>query len=83
MAKQLGIVVCVFVLSAGALHAQTVEAPPGYTAIFNGTDLAGWHGMPHVNPDELAAMPEADRQAKIDEWTNDAKAHWRVESERG
>src|SRR5690606_29700235 len=56
------------------------DPPPGFTAIFNGTDLTGWHGMPHFNPDELAAMSAEDRQAKLDEWTKDAKAHWRVEN---
>src|SRR5262249_10261425 len=46
---------------------------------FNGKDLTGWHGMPHFDPYKLAAMPEADRKAQIDKWTEDAKKHWTVD----
>ena len=49
--------------------------------LFNGKDLAGWHGMPHFDPYALAAMPEAKRKQTIADWTADAKRHWRVENE--
>ena len=26
------------------------EPPPGFARLFNGKDLAGWHGMPHFDP---------------------------------
>jgi hypothetical protein len=56
-------------------------APPkGFTLLFNGKDLSGWHGMPHFDPYKLAAMPEADRKAQIEKWTDDAKKHWTVEN---
>ena len=32
------------------------EPPLGFVALFNGKDLAGWHGMPHFDPRKLAAM---------------------------
>ncbi|MGB7346523.1 MAG: DUF1080 domain-containing protein [Pirellulaceae bacterium] len=51
-----------------------------FQPIFNGTDLAGWHGMPHFSPIELAAMSDEDRNAKIEQWTADAKQHWTVEN---
>src|SRR5439155_9985413 len=55
-------------------------APPkGFTALFNGKDLSGWHGMPHFNPYKLDAMPEAERKANLEKWTEDANKHWRVE----
>lgn len=60
--------------------AAEVTPPEGFTALFNGKDLAGWHGMPHFDPRQLAAMSEADRKAKLDEWTVDAKKHWTVEN---
>jgi hypothetical protein len=73
-------------LLAGAALALTLPAgaadpkpPEGFTALFNGKDLAGWHGTPHFDPYKLAAMPEADRKAQIDKWTEDAKKHWKVE----
>lgn len=57
-----------------------VQPPAGFVALFNGKDLTGWHGMPHVDPRELARMPEADRAKKIAEWTADAMKHWSVEN---
>jgi hypothetical protein len=63
----------------GAASAAEVRPPEGFAALFNGKDLSGWHGMPHFNPYELAAMPEDKRQAKIEEWTADARKHWTVQ----
>jgi hypothetical protein len=56
------------------------KPPKGFTALFNGRDLAGWHGMPHFDPYQLAAMPEAERKAQIEKWTEDARKHWKVEN---
>lgn len=56
------------------------EVPEGFTPIFNGKDLTGWHGKPHFDPRKLAAMPEAERAAKLAEWDADAKQHWTVEN---
>jgi hypothetical protein len=50
------------------------------TAIFNGKDLTGWHGMPHFDPYKLAAMSAEEKAKKIEEWTADAKKHWTVEN---
>jgi hypothetical protein len=54
------------------------EAPAGFTALFNGNDLTGWHGMPHFDPRKLAAMSEDERKKTIEGWTEDAKKHWTV-----
>lgn len=56
------------------------EPPEGFRPLFNGRDLAGWHGMAGIDPRELAKLPAEERQAKIDEWTADAKQHWSVEN---
>ena len=57
--------------SNGQNAQETNQAPDGFTALFNGTDLSGWHGMGHFNPTKLAAMPEADRKAKrATDWEN-------------
>jgi len=53
--------------------------PEGFTALFNGKDLTGWHGMPHFSPYELAAMPH-EKHELLDNWTADAKKHWTVEN---
>lgn len=60
-------------------HSQA-EVPEGFTPIFNGKDLTGWHGKPHFDPRKLADMPEAERAAKLAEWDADARQHWTVEN---
>jgi acetyl esterase/lipase len=53
-------------------------APPkGFRALFNGTSLAGWHGL---NPHEVAKLKGDARQAKLDLQTSDFPKHWRVEN---
>lgn len=56
------------------------DPPKGFTALFNGKDLSGWHGMPHFDPRDLAKMDEAGRKAKLAEWQADAEQHWKVEN---
>jgi hypothetical protein len=55
------------------------QPPKGFTALFNGKDLTGWHGMPHFDPYKLAAMSEEQRRANVEKWTADAKKHWTVD----
>jgi hypothetical protein len=55
------------------------EPPPGFTALFNGRDLSGWHGM-DIDPRKLAAMAEAERKEKLEKWTEDARKHWTAEN---
>ncbi|MEZ6078584.1 MAG: DUF1080 domain-containing protein [Pirellulaceae bacterium] len=50
------------------------SAPEGFTALFNGKDLDGWHGRPHLDPrqwDETA-------QEKKDQWQSEVQEHWTV-----
>src|SRR5436190_3573722 len=54
--------------------------PPGFTAMFNGRDLTGFRGGDTFDPRKLAEMPEAERAAKIAEWTKTMNEHWRVEN---
>lgn len=49
-------------------------APEGFTPLFNGQDLEGWHGRPHLDPrdwDETSAE-------KKKEWMADIQQHWTV-----
>ena len=55
------------------------QPPPGFAALFNGRDLAGWHGMGHFDPRELWAMDGQARAAKRAADMADMQAHWRVE----
>ena len=61
-------------------RADEPRPPKGFTALFDGKSLAGWHGMPHFDPYQLAAMPEEKRKALIEHWTEDANKHWTVEN---
>src|SRR3954467_12714937 len=60
-------------------RAADPKPPEGFTALFNGKDLSGWHGMPHFDPYKLAALPEADRKALSAKWTEEARKHWTVD----
>ncbi len=55
------------------------QAPKGFTLLFNGKDMTGWHGMPHFDPRKLAELGVYDEAKKIVEWTDEAKKHWKVE----
>src|SRR5213080_921893 len=65
--------------SAVADEAPAVKPPKGFTALFNGKNLDGWHGMPHFDPRTLAAMKKEDRDSQISKWTADAEKHWSVD----
>lgn len=57
------------------LAQEKTETPPaGFTALFNGKDLTGWHGRPHLNPSKWSETA-ADKKA---EWMADMQAHWTV-----
>ncbi|MDY3562424.1 DUF1080 domain-containing protein [Gemmata sp. JC673] len=67
-----------------ALPLLAADAPKGFTPLFNGKDLSGWHGWAvHAKggtpPDVAKLAPEA-RAKKVDEWTADAKKHWSVDN---
>lgn len=56
------------------------EGPPeGFSELFNGEDLTGWHGRPHFDPRKLEAMDDDERRRTLDGWWNEALEHWRVE----
>lgn len=63
----------------GVAVADGVQPPEGFTALFSGRDLTGWHGRPHFDPGKLAAMSEAERGRVLADWWTQATEHWRVE----
>lgn len=74
------ITLAALVAVASVARAAEVRPPKGFTPLLNGKDLSGWHGMPHFDPYKLAAMSEPERKKLIDDWTADAKKHWKVEN---
>lgn len=53
------------------------ELPQGFRAIFNGKNLAGWHGL---NPHSVAKLKEEKRDAKLEAMREEFADHWRVEN---
>ena len=56
------------------------EPPEGYRALFNGVDLSGWYGRPHIDPDKYNAMSPEERKQRV---ANDmvlTREHWRAEN---
>ncbi|MGV3531076.1 MAG: 3-keto-disaccharide hydrolase, partial [Chthoniobacteraceae bacterium] len=60
--------------------AQEAAPPAGFTALFNGKDLTGWRGGDTFDHRKVLAMPEAERTAKLQEWTKSMKEHWKAEN---
>lgn len=67
-------------LLASSRGDSVTSVPKGFSSLFNGKDLSGWHGMPHYNPYELDKLSTDDRQKKIETWTTDARKHWTVQA---
>jgi len=71
-------------LFAGTVLAADPTPPTGFTPLFNGKDLAGWHGWAihakSAGPLDFAKMSPEEQQKRIAEFTEDAKKHWTVEN---
>src|SRR5690242_10493609 len=71
-------------LLLAATTARAADPPKGFAALFNGTDLTGWHGWAihekAAGPYDLAKLSPQEREHKVAAWTEDAKKHWRVEN---
>jgi len=68
-----------FAGSVATVRADDPPMPPeGFVSLFNGEDFSGWHGMPHFDPRELAAMTEEARDKQIKAWNDDLAQHWTV-----
>lgn len=67
-------------LAPAGLAQESNQPPDGFTALFNGVDLQGWHGMGHFDPRKLAEMTDEEqaRQRAIDD--EGVRQHWRVEN---
>ncbi|KAB2640599.1 MAG: DUF1080 domain-containing protein [Verrucomicrobia bacterium] len=67
-----------FLLFATAALSAAQTPPAGFTALLNGTDLAGWRGGDTSDQRRLLAMPEAERTELLKTWTADMRQHWKV-----
>ena len=68
-------------LVAGALSAAENNQPPkGFTALFNGKDLAGWWGLGTEDPKKWRALSPEDFAKKKAAGDVDLKKHWSVKN---
>lgn len=58
-------------------NAADPTPPAGFRAIFNGQDLAGWHGL---NPHGTEKLTGADLEANLAQQRADFPKHWTVEN---
>jgi hypothetical protein len=83
MHKQLPIVLITGLMAAAASGAEPErvrQSTPreGFTALFNGTDFTGWHGLKTMDPRAFDAL-DAEQKAKVlADGGEDLKKHWRV-----
>jgi hypothetical protein len=56
------------------------QGAPRPQPLWNGVDLAGWHGQRHLSPYEVAAMTPVARAKQRAEDDASMRAHWRVEN---
>jgi acetyl esterase/lipase len=62
---------------ARPVDAKEPEVPKGFRALFNGTDLSGWHGL---NPHSVAKLEGEKREAALKKMRDEFADHWRVEN---
>lgn len=68
-------------LLASAVWAADNAPPPGFRALFNGKDLAGWHGVGTEDPAKMAKLsPEARSEAR-EKTLSDIQKHWSVQND--
>ena len=67
-----------------AALAPAADSPSGFTPLFNGKDLSGWHGWKihdkGASPLDLAKLPADEVKAKKNAWTADAAKHWTAQN---
>lgn len=66
-------------VSTGFAQAADNQAPAGFTALFNGQDFTGWHGLGTFDLRKLKDMTAEERRKKHDDELADMKAHWKVD----
>jgi len=60
------------------------QAPPGFTALFNGRDLTGWRGrQPNYDARAEASLTKEDWAAKQAQWNAERDLHWSVDAAKG
>ena len=78
LVAQASLIVASFCLLGSA--PASAEAPPaGFAPLFNGRDLTGWRGRPHLDPRREAAGESTERDMRQKQWNDDLAVHWKVQ----
>lgn len=67
------------ILLVALLGAPAADAPPGFTAIFDGASLDGWWGLDTVDPASWIGEDDAALAARRAASLADIRSHWSVE----
>src|SRR4051812_262255 len=60
---------------------SATKAPPrGFTALFNGKDLANWWGASTEDPSKYMALPAEEFKTKHDKSLDDIRQHWSAQN---
>lgn len=74
---KLSLLLAASVLASSLVHAADPAPPEGFKAIFNGKDLAGWHGL---NPHLTVKLEGEKKEAKLKEMRDAFAKDWFVEN---
>jgi len=86
MNKRLLIVVIVGFIAASAAGVvlqravRAERAVKGFTGLFNGKDLTGWHGLKTMDPRSFEALSPDEKAKALALGAEDLAKHWRVEN---
>jgi hypothetical protein len=66
----------VFAVAAPSVRSEDNKPPAGFTALFDGKDLAGWQG--NIDMKQRATLPKEKQDELVKQRTKTAKEHWSV-----
>ena len=58
---------------------QPNSSREGFTTLFNGKDLAGWHGLKTMDPRQFEALSAEEKTKVLADGAEDMKKHWKVQ----
>lgn len=79
LASGLAIFAFAFLAGSPSVAQEDNQPPAGFSALFNGKDLSGWHGMPHQNPYKLAKFSQKEKDVFFTKHAKSVAQHWKVE----
>ena len=71
---------CVLLINTQTFAQENNNPPKGFTALFNGKDLAGWWGLKTENPEKWMALSADDLKKKRDASLEDIAKHWSIQN---